>query len=42
MTSWRAGSEEGWVKINFDSNRYAWVTEQVRLTAPRVTPPPQQ
>ena len=36
------GSEEGWVKINFDSNRYAWVTDQVRLTAPRVTPPPQQ
>lgn len=36
------GSEEGWVKINFDSNRYAWVTEQVRLTRPRVTPPPQQ
>ena len=36
------GSEEGWVKINFDSDRYAWVTDQVRLTAPRVTPPPQQ
>ena len=36
------GSEEGWVKINFDSNRYAWVTDQVRLTAPRVTPQPQQ
>ncbi len=36
------GSEEGWVKINFDSHRYAWVTDQVRLTAPRVTPPPQQ
>ncbi len=36
------GSEEGWVKINFDSNRYAWVTEQVRLTRPRVTPEPQQ
>ena len=35
------GSEEGWVKINFDSDRYAWVTDQVRLTAPRVTPPPQ-
>ena len=34
------GSEEGWVKINFDSNRYAWVTDQVRITAPRVTPPP--
>ena len=27
------GSEDGWVKINFDSNRYAWVTDQVRLTA---------
>lgn len=36
------GSEEGWVKINFDSNRYSWVTEQVRLTRPRVTPQPQQ
>ena len=36
------GSDEGWVKINFDSNRYAWVTDQVRLTAPRVTPQPQQ
>ena len=36
------GSDEGWVKINFDSNRYAWVTEQVRLTRPRVTPEPQQ
>lgn len=36
------GSNEGWVKINFDSNRYAWVTDQVRLTAPRVTPQPQQ
>ena len=38
----KQGSDEGWVKINFDSNRYAWVTEQVRLTRPRVTPPPQQ
>ena len=36
------GSQEGWVKINFDSNRYAWVTEQVRLTRPRVTPEAQQ
>ena len=36
------GSEDGWVKINFDSNRYAWVTDQVRLTRPRVTPQPQQ
>ena len=38
----KQGSDEGWVKINFDSNRYAWVTEQVRLTRPRVTPEPQQ
>ena len=37
------GTTEGWVKINFDSNRYSWVTEQVRLTRPRVTQePPQQ
>ena len=37
------GTTDGWVKINFDSNRYAWVTEQVRLTRPRVTQePPQQ
>lgn len=36
------GTQEGWVRINFDSNRYSWVTEQVRLTRPRVTPPPQQ
>ncbi len=36
------GSTEGWVKINFDSNRYSWVTDQVRLTRPRVTPEAQQ
>ena len=36
------GTQGGWVKINFDSNRYAWVTEQVRLTRPRVTPEAQQ
>ena len=36
------GTTEGWVKINFDSNRYAWVTEQVRLTRPRVTQEPPQ
>ena len=35
------GSEEGWVKINFDSNRYAWVTDQVRIhRAPRYALPP--
>lgn len=37
------GTTEGWVRINFDSNRYSWVTEQVRLTRPRVTQePPEQ
>ena len=36
------GSDEGWVKINFNSERYRWVTDQVKLTRPRVTPPPQQ
>ena len=30
------GSDEGWLKVNFDSDRYAWVADQVRLTAPRV------
>ncbi len=34
-----AGSKEGWLKINFDSDRYAWVADQVRLTAPRVERP---
>jgi len=35
------GSQEGWVRINFDSDRYAWVADQVRLTAPRVAAPQQ-
>lgn len=35
------GSNEGWVKINFNSDRYAWVTDQVRQTSPRVTVTPQ-
>ena len=30
------GSTEGWSKISFDSDRYAWVVQQVRLTAARV------
>ena len=30
------GSGQGWVIINFDSERYAWVADQIRLTAPRV------
>ena len=33
------GSTGGWVKINFNSERYAWVADQVRLTAPRVDQP---
>jgi parvulin-like peptidyl-prolyl isomerase len=35
------GSDEGWLKINFDSDRYAWVADQVRLTAPRIDEPQQ-
>ena len=34
------GSADGWLRINFDSHRYAWVADQVRVTAPRVPPPP--
>ena len=30
------GSKEKWLKVNFDSDRYAWVAEQVRITAPRI------
>ena len=33
------GSTGGWVKIYFNSDRYAWVADQVRLTAPRVDQP---
>ncbi len=36
------GSQEGWLKINFNSDRYAWVADQVRLTAPRVDQSQQQ
>jgi hypothetical protein len=35
------GSTEGWLRINFDSDRYAWVADQVRLTAPRIHQPAQ-
>ena len=35
------GSSDGWLRVNFDSFRYAWVADQVRVTAPRVPPPPQ-
>ena len=30
------GSKEKWLKVNFDSHRYAWVAEQVAVTAPRI------
>ena len=36
------GADDGWVKMNFRSSLYEWVTQQVRLTRPRVTPVPQQ
>jgi hypothetical protein len=29
------GSDEGWLKIKFDSDLYAWVADQVHLSAPR-------
>ena len=34
------GSDDGWLKMNFNSDRYAWVTDQVLVSAPRVTPTP--
>ena len=33
------GSDEGWVKIKFDSELYAWVADQVHLSAPRLQQP---
>jgi parvulin-like peptidyl-prolyl isomerase len=47
LDNWRneqlsRGSQEKWLRINFDSDRYAWVADQVRLTAPRVDRAQQQ
>ena len=47
VTKWQndqltQGSNDGWLQINFDSDRYAWVADQVRVTAPRVPQPPPQ
>jgi hypothetical protein len=47
LDNWRneqlsRGSQEKWLRINFDSVRYAWVADQVRLTAPRVDRAQQQ
>ena len=33
------GSDEGWLKIKFNSELYAWVADQVHLSAPRVQQP---
>ena len=32
----KRGSEEGWLKGKFDSKWYAWVADQVRISAPRL------
>ena len=34
------GSDEGWLTIKFDSELYAWVADQVQLSAPRVPQAP--
>ncbi len=33
------GGREGWLEMNFSSDLYSWVNDQVRQTAPRATPP---
>ncbi len=37
----RQGTEDGTVKMNFNSSLYAWVADQVNVTAPRVENPGQ-
>lgn len=32
------GSDDGWLKINFNSSWYSWVADQVAVSAPRVPP----
>ena len=32
------GAEEGWLKMNFNSDLYAWVADQVAVSAPRNQP----
>lgn len=36
----KSGSNEGWLKMNFDSNLYGWVADQVSVSAPRNQPEP--
>ena len=43
VTKWHTeqqirGANEGWLRMNFNSKWYAWVADQVRLSAPRVAP----
>ena len=34
----KRGAEAGWLKMKFDSKWYAWVADQVQISAPRVPP----
>ena len=34
------GSNEGWLKMNFNSTLYGWVADQVAVSAPRNQPEP--
>ena len=34
-----SGTEQGFVRMNFNSRLYAWVTDQVFITAPRIERP---
>ena len=43
VTKWQTneqmrGANEGWLRMNFNSKWYAWVADQVRLSAPRGDP----
>ena len=34
----KRGGDEGWLKMKFDSKWYAWVADQVQISAPRLPP----
>ena len=43
VTNWQneqqlKGANEGWLRMNFNSKWYAWVADQVQLSAPRLAP----
>ena len=47
VTKWQSdqqvrGADEGWLRMNFNSDLYSWVADQVRLSAPRGEIPGQQ